>query len=216
VPLSDRDYMKPSPPPKRRSWRPPGYSSFNLDPVWTLIGLNLVFFLATTIRSDLVYTLGFAPPLFLERPWTLLTSLFVHANITHILFNMLALYYFGRMLNMIIGQTKFLLLYFIGGIVGNLLFMVLNLSSNANLFGASGAVYAVAGALVVMMPKLRVNFWGIIPMPLWVFVVIFMGLLSLPPFVDIQIAWQAHMGGLASGLLAGYIFKKSGRYHYYR
>ncbi len=75
--------------------------------------------------------------------------MFVHYDIWHILFNMLALYYFGRMLTVIVGPGRFLILYFVGGILGNLLFMSLNISSQEYLLGASGAVYAVAGALVV-------------------------------------------------------------------
>ena len=80
--------------------------------------------------------------------------------------------------------------------------------------GASGAVYAVAGALVVMMPNMRVSLYGIIPMPLWVFAVIFLGLLSIPPFAATNVAWQAHMGGLAAGLVSGYILRRRGGYYY--
>jgi uncharacterized protein len=216
VPLDDRDYMRRSSQPVRRNRGPTGLESFTENPVLVIIAVNIVFFLATSINPGLQDTLGLSPSLFLQRPWTLVTSMFVHANVTHILFNMLALFYFGRMLIMIVGSRKFLLVYFIGGLAGNLLFLALNIDVNANLVGASGAIYAVAGALVVITPNLRVNFWGVIPMPLWVFVVIFLVLLSLPPFVDIGIAWQAHMGGIATGLIAGYIFRKSGRYYYYR
>jgi membrane associated rhomboid family serine protease len=187
-----------------------------MDPVWTLIAINLVFFLATSIKGSLIDTLGLAPALFLERPWTLITSLFVHEGITHILFNMIALYFFGRVLYQIVGQNRFLLVYFIGGILGNIVFILSNASSWSLVVGASGAIYAIAGALVVMMPNMRVALWGIIPMPLWVFVILFLGLLSLPPFTGSNIAWQAHIGGLITGLIAGYIFRKSGRYQYYR
>lgn len=217
MPLNDRDYMKSSSGPSRGYRSRGGSEWFTQNPVLVLIALNVVFFVATYyIQPSLQISLGLAPSLFLERPWTIVTAMFVHENFWHIFFNMLALFYFGRMLTMIIGANKFLLVYFVGGILGNLLFLVLHISSSSLLIGASGAVYAVAGALVVLIPNMRIAFWGIIPMPLWVYVIVFMVLLSLPPFVDIGIAWQAHMGGLVTGLVAGYIYRKSGRYYYFR
>jgi uncharacterized protein len=209
VPLSDRDYMRRSPAPERYRQS----AGFNLDPVWTLIALNLVFFVATSIRPDLRFTLGFSPVLFLERPWTILSAMFIHFDFWHIFGNMLTLFFFGRVLNQIVGQNKFLLVYFIGGIAGNILFFLLDLSLNISVIGASGAVFAVAGALAVMIPKLQVRVYFIIPMPLWMVVIIFFGIYSVPGLFS-GVAWEAHLGGLATGLVFGYIFKKSGRYHY--
>jgi len=162
------------------------------------------------------YYLGLVPAIFWERPWTILTSIFVHSGFGHILFNMIALFFFGRTLTMLVGSGRFLLVYFVGGIAGSFLFLLLNASSISPLVGASGAVYAIAGTLVVMVPNMRVALWGIIPMPLWVFVIVFLLLLSLPPFVASNIAWQAHLGGLAVGLVAGYFFRKKLRLIYYR
>jgi membrane associated rhomboid family serine protease len=216
MPLDDRDYMKSSPRPARRPWNPRGAGWFTQNPVLVLVAINIVFFLATSIQASLKGTLGLVPVLFPARFWTLITSMFIHADIWHIFFNMLALWVFGSTLTRLISPNKFLLVYFIGGIVGNLLFLSLNIGQPVLIIGASGAVYAVAGALVVMVPNMRINFWGIVPMPLWVYVIIFLVLLSVPPFVDIGIAWQAHIGGLVTGLAAGYIFKKSGGRYYYR
>jgi membrane associated rhomboid family serine protease len=212
VPISDRDYMKPSSRPVRRSRGPGGYEWFTQNPVLVIIVINIMFFLATSIASGLIVTLGLAPSLFLHRPWTIITSLFVHEGFGHIFGNMLTLFFFGRVLYQIVGQNKFLAVYFIGGILGNVAFMLFNMSSMSLVIGASGAVYAVAGALVVLMPNMRVMMWFIAPMPLWVVVLIFFVLWSFIPGV----AWQAHMGGLATGLVAGYIFRKSGRYNSYR
>ena len=215
MPLSDRDYMRPSPPPARRPIRL-NFRGFNLNPVLVIIVISFVFFLATLIRSSLIAELGLIPLLFTERPWTILTSMFVHSGFGHILFNMIALFFFGRTLTMLVGSGRFLLVYFVGGIAGSFLFLLLNASSISPLVGASGAVYAIAGTLVVMVPNMRVALWGIIPMPLWVFVIVFLLLLSLPPFVASNIAWQAHLGGLAVGLVAGYFFRKKLRLIYYR
>jgi membrane associated rhomboid family serine protease len=162
------------------------------------------------------YYLGLIPAIYLEKPWTILTAMFVHSDLWHILFNMIALFFFGRTLTMLVGSGRFLMVYFIGGIVGNLLFYLVNSSSFSPLVGASGAVYAIAGTLVIMVPNMRVALWGIIPMPLWVFVIVFLLLLSLPPFVAVNVAWQAHLGGLVVGLVAGYFFRKKLRYIVYR
>jgi uncharacterized protein len=212
VPLSDRDYMKRGQPPSRRYSEGGGSEWFTQNPVLVIIAVNILFFLATTIQPSLQNTLGLAPSVILKRPWTIITAMFVHENFYHIFGNMLTLYFFGRVLLQIIGQGMFLALYFIGGVLGNIVFILLNLNTYNLVIGASGAVYAIAGALVVMMPNLRVMMWFIAPMPLWVVVLIFFVLWSFIPGV----AWQAHMGGLVTGLVAGYIFKKKGGRYYYR
>jgi membrane associated rhomboid family serine protease len=202
--------MRSSQPSRGGSRRSGNYDWFTQNPVLVLIAVNLVFFIATSIKSSLIFDLGLAPAYFLERPWTIVTSLFVHESFWHIFGNMITLYFFGRVLFQIVGQNRFVAVYFIGGILGNALFILLSLHSGSLVIGASGAVYAIAGALVVMMPNLRVLMWFFAPMPLWVVVLVFFVLWSFIPGV----AWQAHLGGLATGLVAGYIFRKSGRFYY--
>ena len=128
---------------------------------------------------------------------------------------MLTLFFFGRVLVQIMGRGKFLAVYFIGGLIGNGLFILLAMNSLSLVVGASGAVFAVAGALAVLMPNLQVRIYFIIPMPLWLVVIIFFGIWSIPGFVS-GVAWQAHLGGLATGLAAGYIFRRKGRRYIYR
>lgn len=229
MPLSDRDYMRESPPTGETGQYGSAWG-FSLSPIWAIIIINLLLFIfaiawgkgvlfvegAGYLLYKAHYYLGLIPTQFLDRPWTLITSMFMHSGFGHILFNMLALYFLGRTLTMLVGANKFLLVYFVGGIIANILYLLLNMSSIIPLVGASGAIYAVAGALVVMVPNMRVALWGIIPMPLWVFVVVFLVLLSLPPLVATDVAWQAHMGGLLVGLIAGYFFRKGMRFIYYR
>ena len=108
---------------------------------------------------------------------------------------------------MLIGDARFLLVYFLGGIVGNLFYMLLG-PAYAIAIGASGAVFAVGGALAVMAPKLRVYVFPIpAPLPLWAGVIGVFVVISILPYV----AWQAHLGGLAFGLLAGYYFRRRQR-----
>jgi len=208
--------MKNPPPPTRRAWRFTGVRGFYLNPLWLLIIINFILFIVTTVSDSAFFNLGLIPDLLSQKPWTLLTAMFVHSNFWHFFFNMVALFFFGGTLMQLVGRNRFLLAYFAGGIVGNVLFLLLNMSSAVILVGASGAVYAIAGALVVMIPNMRIALWGILPMPLWIFVIVFLGLLSLPPFVDSDIAWQAHLGGLAAGLIFGFLFRRRIRYDFYR
>lgn len=211
MPLSDRDYMRRSP-PKGSERRYHGPRDYNLNPIWVLIGLNFALLIIRYVADDSIIRLGLYPDLFWSRPWTLITAMFTHANFWHFLGNMFVLFFFGRLVIMLIGQNWFLLVYFIGGIVGNILFLLLA-DPYSIAVGASGAVYAIAGTLVVLMPNLRVYLYFLLPMPLWVVVILFFGVWSIPGIFP-NIAWQAHLGGLAVGLIAGYFFRRKRRVIY--
>ncbi|HEY82194.1 MAG TPA: rhomboid family intramembrane serine protease [Dehalococcoidia bacterium] len=188
------------------------YPGFGLSPILVLVIINFLVFIATMVFGELVYLLGLQPVGFLSRPWTILTSMFVHAGLWHIFANMLTLYFFGSYLARLVGNGKFLLVYFGGGILGGILFVLLAFPFSVAV-GASGAVFALAGALVVMRPRLPVVVFPIpIPIPLWVAVIGGFLLLSFLPLV----AWQAHLGGLVFGLIAGYIFRRRERYFVFR
>lgn len=180
--------------------------------VWVIIGINLLVFIATLVSQNLILLLGLQPASFLARPWTIVTNLFVHSGFWHIIANMITLFFFGGFLHRLIGRNRFLLVYFAGGILGNIFFILLPPSPLSIAIGASGAVFAIAGVLVVLMPRLRVLLYFIIPLPLWVVVLVFMVIWSFLP----GIAWQAHLGGLMLGLIAGFIFRRRARYYYYR
>jgi len=186
---------------------------FTLNPVLVLIVINLVFWIATMINSNIILNLGLIPAAFTQRPWTILTAMFVHTGFWHLFGNMITLFFFGRVIYQLVGQNKFLLLYFIGGIAGNLLYVLLGEPLSIAI-GASGAVYTIAGALVVIMPRLTVRLYFFIPMPLWVVVLVFFVIWSFIP--GLGVAWQAHIGGLIVGLIAGYFFRKKIGHIYYR
>ena len=182
--------------------------------VWLIIGINLLLFIATLINRDLILLLGLQPASFLARPWTIVTNLFVHGGVWHIFANMITLYFFGSFLCRLIGVKKFLLVYFSGGILGNIFFFLLPPSPFSIAIGASGAVFALGGVLAVMMPRLRVFIFPIpVPIPLWIAVI--GGFIILSIFSPLLgIAWQAHLGGLVLGLVVGYIFRRRARYFY--
>lgn len=167
--------------------------------------------MATAIVPKLIFLLGLQPAGFLSRPWTIVTSMFIHAGLWHVLANMMTLYFFGSAVFRLVAQGKFLFVYFIGGILGNILFILLAPPLSIAV-GASGAVFALGGVLTMMRPKLRVFIFPIpVPIPLWVAVIGGFFILSFMPLI----AWQAHLGGLILGLIAGYFFRRRERYSFY-
>ena len=184
---------------------------FNLNAVWFLILANLIVFIPTYLSTDVYNTFvnnfGLNTHSFTEKPWTIVTNLFIHASLFHIFGNMITLYFFGTYVTKLIGENRFIIIYFLGGLVGNAFYMLLG-DPYAVVIGASGAVFAVGGALTMLRPKLRVFVFPIpAPLPLWVAVIGIFFLISLFP----NVAWQAHLGGLLVGLIAGYIFRKKQR-----
>jgi membrane associated rhomboid family serine protease len=147
-----------------------------------------------------------SPDLIASQPWRLITSAFLHANPLHILFNLYALYIFGPVLERFLGRARYLALYLVGalgGSVGVVLVWQLYLVSGgasgrwldglftpASALGASGAVFALMGALLVLRKAI-----GLQLMQIALVVVIN---LAFGFFVR-GIAWQAHLGGLAVG-----------------
>jgi membrane associated rhomboid family serine protease len=179
---------------------------------WLLIVVNLLLFLATVINQNLILNLGLQQASFLDRPWTLLTCMFIHQNIWHIFANMITLYFFGSYLNRLLGTTKLLIVYFAGGILGGILYLLLPPSPYSIAIGASGAIFALGGVLAVMRPKLRVIVFPIpVPLPLWIAII---GIFVVFSFIP-HVAWQAHLGGLVLGLVAGYFFRRRERRLYY-
>jgi len=189
------------------SYRP--FHRQGINPIWIIIGVNVAIFLATLLNKGLIYErFGLIPAQITETPWTIFTYMFIHAGWYHILFNMITLYFFGTFAMSLVGETAFLLTYFIGGIVGGLFYLMFSYflgGAFTVLVGASGAVYALGGLLMVMRPKTRVITFPIpIPMPLWVAILLGFVLVSFNPGV----AWEAHLGGIIYGALVGLYFRR--------
>ena len=188
--------------------------SVNLTPLWVLISVNVLIFVATSVASgsflglsqSVIQQVGISRITFTSQSWTIVSAMFVHDGIYHILFNMIALYFYGMYVLTLVGEARFFLVYFIGGLIGNALFLLLA-GPYSVAVGASGAIFALGGTLVMLAPRLKVIIFPVpIPMDLWIAIILF-ALISLSPGV----AWQAHAGGLVTGLAAGYIFKMQTR-----
>jgi membrane associated rhomboid family serine protease len=193
------------------------YRAVNLNALWFLIALNVLIFIIELITgggivaySPLISFLGLTPPLLSQQPWTIISSMFVHGSLWHILFNMISLYFLGSFFIRAAGERSFLAVFFLGGLAGNILFVLLANPLSTGI-GASGGIFALGGALAVMVPRVPVFIIPIpVPVPLWVAIIIFFFLSFLP-----GIAWQAHVGGLLLGLVAGLIFKRRRRIYYF-
>ncbi|MEP6834856.1 MAG: rhomboid family intramembrane serine protease [Gemmatimonas sp.] len=128
-----------------------------------LLAANVGVFLLEKTAPGIVNDLAFVPALILQQPWTLFTYMFVHDpnGISHILFNMVALYFFGGRVESFLGSQRFITLYLLSGVMGGLLSLVF--TPNVSIIGASGAVYGVQLAFAMQWPRDRILIWGIVP-----------------------------------------------------
>jgi membrane associated rhomboid family serine protease len=184
----------------------------NLTPIWVIMGINVLIFLLLLFKQNLVYFLGMQPAAVLAMPWTVITAMFTHASFWHILANMFTFYFFARFVMGLVGTRFMVIIYLVGGIIGNIFFILIALIFPDNMYhiviGASGAVFALGGTLAVLRPTLRVIAFPIpIPMPLWVAILIGFVILSIIP----GIAWQAHLGGVICGVIFGLFLRNRAR-----
>lgn len=163
--------------------------------VLRLVVANVAFFALQSI-FPLVYGLFVLVPAdVLFRPWTLVTYMFLHGGISHLLFNMLGLFFFGSRVEMRLGPQRFLTLYFIAGITGALL--SLPFTPNVQIIGASGGVFGIMMAFAMFWPRERIYIWGVLPVEARVLVVVTtaMALWSGLGGGSGGIAHFAHLGG---------------------
>ncbi|GAW47910.1 MULTISPECIES: rhomboid family intramembrane serine protease [unclassified Nocardioides] len=123
--------------------------------------------------------------------WQLITSAFAHVEPWHIGFNMLALYVLGPQLEMVIGRARFLALYLLSALTGSALVYWAAPEFQATL-GASGAIFGLMGALLVVAFKVRANVQQIL---MWI------GINFVFTVVVSNISWQGHLGGFVGGIL---------------
>ena len=165
------------------------YYSLLLIAICTIVFLMQIIFPQITEEFSLS---GFS------RPYQLVTSIFLHGDLLHLGYNMIALFFFGLALESAVGGRRFLLAYFATGITASIAAAAFYPSS----LGASGAVFGVIGALVTLRPRMTVFALGV-PMPLVVAAIVWGALDIIGVFYPSGIANFAHIAGLAAGLLLG-------------
>lgn len=178
-------------------------SEGELIPVIAIIILNVLVYLAVNIAlfadNNIVQYLALSRASVMALPWTVVTYMFTHLDFWHLLGNMVTLYFYGSFLIRVTGTRPFLVIYFAGGLAAALFVLLLS-SPTSYTIGASGAVFALGGALAVLEPRVKVFIFPIpVPMPLWVAILIGFLVLALIPGVS----WQGHLGGLIAGLAVG-------------
>lgn len=174
------------------------------SPKWTFvfIGICVVAFLFEQVTDLWVY-LAFVPAVALEYPWMFVTSIFLHASLSHLFFNMVALFFFGIYLEPMIGRRRFFALFFAAGIVGNVGYMLTATDPLVPGLGASGAIYGVIGTLAVLAP-LTIVFVGFVPLPMILVALGYAFLAYVGLFNPYStIAEGAHLAGMALGAAYG-------------
>lgn len=200
-----------------------GFSLANLSVVVWLIIINIVvsligFYLFKTDRVDWI-ALNSDNIFAGKYLWTIVTHMFAHGGVAHLMINMFVLFSLGGLCEKIIGRKRFIWFYLISGIFAGLLSVVLahyfgNSGIGANIFGspsvpmvgASGAIFAIAGLYVMLLPRLK-------------FMIIFLPFFSLPAYIMIPavliVTWivsftfqlsvgnVAHFGGFLAGIIYG-------------
>jgi len=146
--------------------------------------------------------------------YQVLTTMFLHGGLLHLVLNMIMLWSFGNQIENVIGTKKFLQLYFLSGLVSSLLWMFLGIGPAV---GASGALSGLLAAYLFIAPEAKVMFFFVIPMKIknliygfGAFSLVF-GLLSLiNPTFGFGVGHFAHLGGLIGGyLIANYWVKRN-------
>jgi len=133
--------------------------------------------------------------------WQVVTSGFTHVAVWHIGFNMLALWFLGPQLEAVFGRIRFLALYLVSLLTGSA--VVLWASPEFQLtMGASGAIYGLFGALLVVARKIGADLRSL---------VMIIGLNVVMTFTVPHISWQGHLGGFIGGVLVGAVLVHSPR-----
>lgn len=175
----------------------------SMTPVVTyvLIGVNLLMFAIQMGSPDLDRALALWPLAVADgQIYRLLTSAFMHFGVTHIAFNMLALYFVGPPLENALGRVRFIALYLLSALGGSVLVYLLTL--NALTAGASGAVFGLFGATFVVGKKLNMDVRSVMTIIVLNLAFTFL----FPLFSSQNISWQGHIGGLVAGAVVAAAF----------
>jgi len=176
----------------------------------TLLIVNFLLFILQNIYPRVTWLLILYPPLLLQEPWRLVTHMFIHANFSHLFFNMLFLIFFGPTLERMVGKWRFLAIYISSGILGGI---AQSLVSSAPSLGASGALYGIFGTLAIMNPGMKVIIFPLfIPVPISLAVILFALLDFLLMGSGDAIAHAAHLSGLFLGILWGFYISRKRRF----
>jgi uncharacterized protein len=140
-----------------------------------------------------------------EQIWRFMSAIFLHGSTTHLIFNLFGLVLFGSILELLIGGKRFLLVFIMTGILAN----VFAINFYQNSLGASGAIFGIIGALIILKPLMIVWTYGL-PMPIFLAGIFWAGadVLGVFGYGSQGIGNLAHLSGMFFGLLFGAYYKK--------
>ncbi|NJO55244.1 MAG: rhomboid family intramembrane serine protease, partial [Rhodospirillales bacterium] len=201
--------------------------------VGLILSCILVFVWQSTLGSEVgqrvAYAFGAIPAVItgqydppkwaIVHPYaTLLTSMFMHGDILHLLGNMLFLWVFGDNVEDACGHVRYLSFYLIAGVIASLIYVFSDPGSTIPVIGASGAVSAVLGAYLILHPRAKVVmmiFYGLfITLPAVVVLSVWIGIqvfsVVAPSPAGVGVAWWAHIGGFFVGSILIVVFRRKG------
>ena len=175
-----------------------------------LVSINVLVFIIFTLIGDtesgrfMLYHGAAYTPLVLEgQYYRLFTSMFLHFGLTHLVYNMICLLSLGNMLEKEIGSPLFLIIYLLGGVAGNLLsmFWEMRIGQYSISAGASGAIFAVIGAMLSIVIRRKGTGNRSMAQRLILMTVLMIG----QGFIEAGTDNAAHIGGFLTGLLLGFL-----------
>lgn len=174
---------------------------------WSSLWLSLIIFVIFIFQqliSNFTDIFILDANIVLTRPWTLITAVFLHSNLVHLLYNLFGLALFGIILENIIGTKKLLRLFFIAGLAASLA----SLPFYDRVLGASGAIFGLIGMLAILRPRMVIWLYGM-PMPMFIALMVWAAADIFGIFFPSGTANIAHLAGLAIGIIFGIInYKK--------
>ncbi len=180
----------------------------NLNITFYLIGINIFIYFITTIIPGSKGYLALNPITFLHYKfyWTPITYMFTHGGMSHIIFNMIGLFFFAPRLEQRMGSWEFLVFYLITGVLSGICSLLIYALSGLNsvyLIGASGAVFAVLLAFAVYFPNSIVYLFFVIPLRTKYMVLLFTAIELFQEIFGINgnIGHISHLAGFAFAFL---------------
>ncbi|MDK2796141.1 MAG: hypothetical protein PWQ22_315 [Archaeoglobaceae archaeon] len=173
----------------------------------------IFFFLSIFLPYYLILDLFALHPLeFLEKPWQLITSIFLHVEFWHFFINCFVLLFFGTELERLLGSKGYLKVFLASGLAGNAGYIAYAYATGSFIpaLGASGAIFGIMGCLAMIAPHIKIIIFPIpIPISIGLAILIFalydfsMLMLSTAHLTGGGVAYIAHLTGLATGVLIG-------------
>lgn len=184
---------------------------------YLIIAANILVFLQSItnpeLYNQLIETYGLVPEEVMrgENLLSLVTSMFLHANILHLGLNMFFLLLSGDMVERELGNFRFLGLYLACGVIAGLFHSYLNSASTIPAIGASGAIFGVLAALAILFPfRWLLKLFGFIPIPMPAILFVFITILTETAYVSSgvveSVAHTAHVGGFLAGVFLTLLF----------